>query len=375
MMVDDERTGVDEQPHIPDYAGPCVSNLTPALLEPGVGSPSWLPVPAVEADQIVLLVLDGLGWEQLADRRSLAPTLSSMAGGPISTIAPSTTATALTSITTGLPPGEHGVIGYRVATNDSVLNILRWSTRDGDARRSVPPRSFQPSAPFDGQIPPVVTRAEFIDSGFTNAHLAGTRIVPYRMVSSLVTEVARLTRSGEAFVYAYYEGIDKVAHEYGLADHYDAELGAVDRLVADLLAVLPPRAALVVTSDHGQVDVGDRVITPDRAVLDHVRLQSGEGRFRWLHARSGQAGALRDAAEACHGDVAWVRTRDEMIEQQWFGPTVSPAAAARLGDVALVAREPVSFDDPDDSGPFHLIGRHGSLTEAEMAVPLLAASP
>jgi predicted AlkP superfamily pyrophosphatase or phosphodiesterase len=372
-MADDERTHLGEQPYIPDYTGPCVAGLTRALLQPGVEPPSWLPAPAVEADQVVLLVLDGLGWEQLTDRRSLAPTLSSMTGGSISTVAPSTTATALTSITIGSAPAEHGVIGYRVAVNDSVLNVLRWSTRDGDARRSVPPRAFQPEAAFGGQCPPVVTRAEFIDSGFTLAHLAGTRIVPYRMVSTLVTEVARLTRSGEAFVYAYYEGVDKVAHEYGLGEHYDAELVAVDRLVADLLAALPPRATLVVTSDHGQVDVGDRVIRPDRQVLDHVRLQSGEGRFRWLHARSGQVQALRDAAEACHGDVAWVRTRDEMVDEGWFGPRLSSAAGSRLGDVALVAREPVSFDDPEDSGPFHLIGRHGSVTSAEMQVPLLAA--
>jgi hypothetical protein len=72
--------------------------------------------------------------------------------------------------------------------------------------------------------------------------------------------------------------------------------------------------------------------------------------------------------------VAWVRTRDEVVDEGWFGPEVSPAARARLGDVALVAREPVSFDDPEDTGLFHLIGRHGSLTSAEMAVPLLAAS-
>lgn len=373
-MADDEGVQVVEQPCIPDYSGACVSNLIPSLLQPGAEPPSWLPAPGVEADQVVVLVLDGLGWDQLNDRRSLAPTMASMAGGSISTVAPSTTATALTSITTGSAPGDHGVVGYRIAVNDSVLNVLRWNTPDGDARRSVPARDFQPGVPFGGQCPPVVTRAEFMDSGFTQAHLAGTRIVPYRMVSTLVTEVSRLTRSGEAFVYAYYEGIDKVAHEYGLAEHYDAELVAVDRLVGDLLAGLPPRAALVVTSDHGQVDVGDRVIRPDRRVLDHARLQSGEGRFRWLHARSGQVTALRDAAEACHGDVAWVRTREEIIDEGWLGPRLSPEARSRLGDVALVAREPVSFDDPADSGPFHLIGRHGSLTAAEMDVPLLAAS-
>ncbi|HYF46447.1 MAG TPA: alkaline phosphatase family protein, partial [Acidimicrobiales bacterium] len=175
----------------------------------------------------------------------------------------------------------------------------------------------------------------------------------------------------EPFVYAYYEGMDKVSHEYGLGDHYRAELVATDRLVADLVESLPAGAALVVTSDHGQVDVGDNVITPSPDVLKHVRLQSGEARFRWLHARSGQADALLAAATEHHGDTAWVVSRDQIDKEQWLG-MLTPASAGRLGDVALVAREPVAFDDPDDSGPYHLIGRHGSLTEAEMLVPLLA---
>jgi predicted AlkP superfamily pyrophosphatase or phosphodiesterase len=195
------------------------------------------------------------------------------------------------------------------------------------------------------------------------------------MTSTLVAEVSRHLRRGESFVYAYYEGVDKVAHEYGLGEVYDAELRAVDRLVADLREVLPPEAALVITSDHGQVQVGDRRITPAGDVLRHVYRQSGEGRFRWLHARAGQQQPLLEAAAARHGDVAWVVSLDQVLDEQWFGPVVTDAARSRLGDVALVAREPVSFDDPDDGGPFELIARHGSLTAAEMRVPLLAAGP
>jgi len=362
---------VGQQPVVPDYDGAAVNNVVPALLGQFEEAPSWLPPAAVDCDQVVLLVLDGLGWDQLQDRLSLAPTMAAMGGGAICTVAPSTTASALTSISTGLSPGQHGVVGYRMAVNDSILNVLRWATPDGDMRKIIPPHSIQASAPFGGERPPVVTRAEFARSGFTLAHLAQTRLTPYRMASTLVTEVHRLLGAGEPFVYAYYEGIDKVSHEYGLAEHYDAELRATDRLVADLVDTLPAGATLVVTSDHGQVDVGDNVITPAADVLRHVRLQSGEARFRWLHARSGQADALLEAATAHHGDTAWVVSRKQIEAELWLGE-LTPAAAGRLGDVALVAREPVAFDDPDDSGPYHLIGRHGSLTSAEMRVPLLA---
>jgi hypothetical protein len=327
---------------------------------------------AAVADQVVLLTLDGLGWEQLQERRHLAPTIASMAGGPITTVAPSTTATALTSLVTGLAPGDHGIVGYRMDVEGEVLNVLRWSTARGDARKRILPNDLQPHAPFGAQRPPVVTRADFLSTGFTSAHLDGVRFVGYRVPSTLVTEVRRLTARGEPFVYAYYEGIDKVSHEYGLGEHYDAELRAVDRLVADLLEVLPRNAALVVTSDHGQVDVGDRVLDPAPEVLAHVRGQSGEGRFRWLHAEPGHASALLEAAQACHRDVAWVRSRKEIETEGWFGPRLTPAAASRLGDVALVCHEPVSFFDQADSGLFELIGRHGSLTSAEMLVPFVA---
>lgn len=357
---------------LPDYEGRCISNVVPALLE-WPASPEWMPAAVEGANQVVLLVLDGLGWEQLQERCRHLPTLSAMAGGPITSVVPSTTASALTSIATGLPPGEHGVVGYRMRLGADVVNTLRWTTDSADARRAHPPRYVQPNPGFCLQCPPVVTKAEFASTGFTLAHLDGTRFFGYRMASSLVTQVLELARAGEPFIYAYYEGIDKVAHEYGLSGFYNAELQAADRIVADLLAGLPRGTALVVTADHGQVETGDNVVEPHPSVLSHVAAQSGEGRFRWLHARPGRAAALAEAALDHHADQAWVRTREAVVKEGWFGPHVTEEAAARLGDVCLVAQGTVAFHDPADSGPFRLIGRHGSLSSAEMLVPLVAA--
>jgi predicted AlkP superfamily pyrophosphatase or phosphodiesterase len=367
---------VAEPPLLPAYDGPCITNIVPALLAPGAGPkgdlPAWMPGPVAGADQIVLFVLDGLGWDQLQARRHLAPVLSGLAGGPITSVAPTTTAAALTSIATGLAPGEHGVIGYRIDVYGEVLNVLRWSVDGSDVRRRLPPDRFQPVRPFLGATYPVVTKAEFAQSGFSLAHLSGARHVGWRVPSTLVIEVSRLLRDGAPFVYAYYPGIDAVAHEYGLEAHFDAEVSWADRLVGDLFAVLPPGAVLLITADHGQVDVGNRVLDLPRDVLDGVRLQSGEGRFRWLHAKPGRAGGVFDSATDAFADVAWVVSAEQVRDEHWFGPRLTANAAARLGDVALVAREPVSFDDPDDTGPFPLLSRHGSLTSDEMVVPLLA---
>ena len=361
------------RPVLPRYDGACTSNVVPVLVEDPDHPPAWFPEGVAGAEQIVLLVLDGLGWHQMQDRLELLRGLPLMESTTITTVAPTTTATALTSITTGLPPGEHGVIGYRMEVDRDVLNVLRWTTSKGDAREIIPPESIQHDVAFGGQRPPAVVRAEFRDTGFTRAHLGGCRHVPYRMPSTLVAEIMNQLASGEPFVYAYYDGIDKVAHEYGLNSCYDAELVFVDRMVEYLVQVLPEGAALVITADHGQVDIGERVFPPAPEVLSHVARQSGEARFRWLHAAPGAAGDLLAAATAHHGDVAWVVSLEQMLDECWFGPKVLPGPLARLGDVALVPFEPVAFEDPADTGPFVLIGRHGSMTADEVEVPLLVA--
>lgn len=360
-------------PVLPDYEGGCLSSVVPALLSRGQGSgPGWLAEVVEEATQVVLLVVDGLGWLQLQDRLALAPTLASGTGGPITSVVPTTTATALTSLATGLVPAVHGVLGYRLRFGDDVLNVLGWRSERGDMRMALPVPEIQPTPAFAGERVPAVSKADFAATGFTAAHLGGSELVGWSVPSSLVVEVRRLLGEGHRLVYAYYDGIDKVAHQYGLDAHYDQELRFVDRLVGDLVSELSSGAALVLTADHGQVDVGDAVRLPSAALLGGVDLVSGEGRFRWLHARAGAAADVEAVARAEHGAEAWVMTIEQLIDERWFGGLLAPAFVQRLGDVAIVAREPVAFLDPADTGETCLASRHGSLTEAEMLVPLLA---
>jgi hypothetical protein len=364
---------VPDLPIIPDYSGANVRGIVPALLGPSGRLPSWMPGCVAGARQVVLLVLDGLGWDQLEQRRELAPTLASMSGGAITTVAPTTTATALTSITTGLTPGEHGLVGYRIDVGGEVLNVLRWqSDHPHDARRHHEPERLQPFAPFLGESVPVVSRADLERSAFSAAHLRGSRPHGWRVPSSLAVQVGELLRAGERFVYAYYDGIDRIAHEHGFGHFYDAELRWADRLVQQVIDELPADAALLVTADHGQVHVGSNTVTVDHDVRRLLQRSSGEGRFRWLHAVPGAAAELAGAAAEAHGHQAWVVTRQQLLDEGWFGPVMSPPVRARLGDVALVAREDVSFDDPAEGGSFALVCRHGSMTPAEVYVPLVA---
>jgi len=369
-------------PILPDYRGACIANVVPALLgrrEPGAGQPDWLPAAAGHAAQVVLLVLDGLGWEQLRDRAALAPALSAGEGigRAITSVAPTTTASALTSITTGCPPSRHGLLGYRLAVGDDILNVLRWTLGSGrgrDARRTVRARGFQPCPSFPGasRAVPVVSKEEFGGTGFTAAHLGNSPLRGYKVLSSLPVRVGRLLREGEPFVYAYYDGIDKVAHASGMGELYDAELRAVDRLVADVVAELPAGAVLVVTADHGQIDVGAQVELPGREIMASVRFMSGEGRFRWLHARPGAESDLLESAGDRYGDTTWVMGREQVVDEGLFGGPLVDEYRSRVGDVALIPHAAIAFVDPADTGESRLQSRHGSLTGDEMLVPLVA---
>ncbi|MDE0216993.1 MAG: alkaline phosphatase family protein [bacterium] len=371
-------------PVLPDYRGACLSNVVPALLGPPDAA-GWLPAPAREARAVVLLLVDGMGWEQLQQRAGLAPVMSAMEGGPITTVAPTTTTTALTSLTTGSAPGEHGLIGYQIHMQGQVLNALRWTAgpKKADVRKTIVPEQMQTRPAFFGRRVPAVGRSEFRGTGFTRAHLDGVDHRGYKLTSSIAVEVQMLVDGGAPLVYAYYDGPDRVAHEYGLGPHLDAEYAEVDHLVARLLAVLPPEAALLVVSDHGQVMVGDATVELARDVLALTSVVSGEARFRWLHARPGRAGELLGAATDLYGRHGLAVGRQQVLDEEWLGPYVSPEARSRMGDVALVPRDPVAFTEPkppakkpppaEPKPPFRLMARHGSLTSAEMVVPCLAA--
>ncbi|MCU0272621.1 MAG: alkaline phosphatase family protein [Acidimicrobiales bacterium] len=371
---------MDDRPHIPDYRGACISNVVPALLYPGATAPAWVPEPAATARRHVLLLLDGLGWSFLQAHRDVAPVLAGLAGGPISTVVPSTTAAALTSLTTGVPPGEHGLVGYRVDLGGEILNALRWTVAGSDVRRRHPPDRVQPVPPFLGEPVPVVTRSEFADSGFTAAHLAGGTFTGVAATSGLLVEVPRCLAEGADLVYAYYDGLDRVGHVHGVGSHLVAELAACDALVAGLLAVLPDDVALVVTADHGMVHAppgedGSGVVVLPASLLEHVRYQSGEPRFRWLHTAPDRALEVLEAAAEVLGDRAWVVPVEQVLDERWLGPRVTTEAAARLGSVAVAARTPIAVADADDASTWVLVGRHGSLTADEMTVPLLAGTP
>jgi hypothetical protein len=356
-------------PVLPAFGGPAVTGLIPALV--GERPVPWMPAAVAGAKSVVLLVLDGLGANEVESRPSILRELVAMEGTKITTVVPSTTSTALTSIATGLAPAQHGILGYRMLVDDEVLNVLRWQS---ESRHPPEPFSVQRHDAFLGRPVPVVTRQEFRESGFSQAHLRGSTFVGWKTPATLVEHCRRLVLAGERFVYAYYPGVDEVAHAYGLHDEFYArELAAADALVGALLDVLPGDTALLVTADHGQVHLEAESWIDIDELHPMIAKQAGDGRFRHLHAQKGMGQDLLAAAHARYDDVAWVVSRRELLEAGWIGSGATGTLPGRIGDVVLAAREPVAFVDPALPRERTLRSAHGSLTAQEMFVPLRCA--
>jgi hypothetical protein len=375
---------------LPRYGEASLADLTPSILAAlGVpGFPNTLGVPP--GDRIGLLVLDGLGWELLREYEDLAPYLTSLvgAGRAITAGFPSTTAASVASIGTGLPPGEHGLIGYTMALpgERQAMNVLQWCTygpNKVDLTKRILPERVQPrrtafeAACDDGVDVRLVGPAVHEKSGLSRAGIKAGRFQAAVSGGDLVAGmVAGLSGPGRAFVYGHHNELDTTGHARGChSDAWRYTLRQIDRLCRSLAEALPSGSSVIVTGDHGMVDLApaqklDLAEFPTLAA--GVRLMAGEGRARYLYTEAGAADDVLGAWREALGDRMWVLSRDEAISSGWFGPSVAGEVRERIGDVVAAARGPIGiFQRAIDSGQAGLIGHHGSLTPDEQLVPFL----
>jgi hypothetical protein len=338
-----------------------------------------------QARSAVVVLVDGLGAANLAARRGHARTLAGAFGkrDVIRTVFPSTTAAAITSFATGTPPGQHGLVGYRtlVPGTDTLQNQLNGWDHGGLAagwQRSAP--LFE-SAREAGLSPIMVGAPRYADSGFTRAVLTGT---DYRPAATIEERFAiahdAVTGIDGALVYLYIPELDQVSHAHGWeSGRWTDGLEQVDAAVAAFTKRMPRGAGLLVTADHGVLDVPEHRhvhIDANPALVDGVRHVAGEPRCLALYFEPGlgdaERAALTDRWRAAEGSRAWVLTRDEAIDAGLFGE-VDDEVRPRIADLLVAARAGVAYYDrrePDRKAE-RMIGQHGSMTDEEARVPLL----
>ena len=332
------------------------------------------------ADRVVVALVDGLGRTNLGERGGHAPFLRRLLPGSLTLRSPfpSTTAASLGTFGTGAPPGATAMLGYTVRNpaTGGLANLVSWTGLPDAAEQWQRQPTWFERLVAAGIAVRSVGPQRFEGSGLTRAVLRGGT---YRPAETLPQRVDRAVSAARepGLVYLYWGQVDKVGHHAGWGSlAWGEALGATDAELARLARSLPRGTLLVVTADHGMVDV-DRTVRWDVATSPElargVGLVTGEPRAMQLHLDVGtDADAVVTRWQDVLGDHAVVLSRADAVAAGLFGP-VEAAVAPVIGDVvvAMAGRATVVDSRTQTPESLQLLGVHGSLTEHETVVPLL----
>ncbi len=330
------------------------------------------------APSYVVFLVDGLGAELLERHSHAAPYLASLvAGGSTGTAGvPSTTATSLTSLGTGLVPGAHGLVGFtaRIPGTDRLINHLSWD-------KGVDPLEWQPHPTAFSRLSRAgvhvtsVNKRDFVGSGLTIASQRGATYVGADRVGERIAATVSASAHHPSLTYVYDSDLDWTGHKFGVAStQWLQQLAMVDHEAEQMREALPASTRLLVVADHGMVD-SPRDARVDIDTVDGMRdglfLLGGEARFRHLYCSARATDDVVATWREVLGDRATVLTREDAVGQGWFG-AVQPSVLPRLGDVMVACHgDTAVMSSRDFAYEDTLVGLHGSLTSTEMLIPIL----
>jgi hypothetical protein len=374
----------------PDYLGGSLVNLMATIVAARGGEPLHSPLRDLNVDElrharnVVLLIIDGLGDNYLA-QRGAGGELARRRRAPLTSVFPSTTASAITTSYTGRTPLEHGLTGWFTYFGEAgcVAAALPFRSR-GDMQllsaRGVTPQQIYSSDSVFQQIPVrsvVVTYKDIVDSQYNSRYCRGAERIAYESTEELVAAIASAVKADDErkFIYAYWPLYDMYSHRYGAASSQSFEQFAkIDAAFGTLLRTLAGTDSVVIaTADHGFIDVA-----PEESLELPAELASalrfplcGERRVVYCHVHA--PSAFAEKAKDWLGERADVMPSDEFVAQGWFGPgTPHPRFSERVGDVVFLMRGHYTVKDwaPGEARHLH-IGNHGGTTEDEMLIPLV----
>jgi hypothetical protein len=336
-----------------------------------------------DARRVAVVLVDGMGWHLLPALAADAPLLASVLAGDTGRLDelvctfPSTTPTSLASLTTGVAPGEHGILGFtvKIPGTDRILNHIGW-------RDDPPPAQWQPVPTWferlqqAGVSARAVLPAAFIGSGLTEAAYRGAQLHAANTDDDYAQLVIEEIRAAPGLVYAYTAALDNAAHLFGVGSpEWHAAAVGVDGLLTQLVETLPSDAVLLVTADHGGLNVPDTAridLDADPRLSAGVRAVAGDPRVRYLYTQPGAASDVIAAWSELLDGRAEVRSRDDAVAAGLFG-FVRPDHRPRIGDVVVTCTGETAVLATAHEPPevAQLVGFHGAATPAEMAIPLI----
>ncbi len=346
------------------------------------GASDYLGLGKNEGDRECLLLVDGLGKNAITEYGELMPNITALNfNQTLLATFPSTTATSLTSLGTGLKAGQHGMVGYTMripfsGPPERALNALKWDER-------VDPMIWQPNptlferASAEGISVAQVANKRYADTGFTRAALRGASYLAANTPTEIVELARRALNRPRSFAYLYLNDVDDASHGYGYGSaKFKDALARVDDLVGALLAELPRGTRFFLTSDHGMINRGDyEVIGEGNSLADDIALIAGEPRVRYLYLDEQNQSLVKSRWEECLGQRAEVLYRQEAIAAGHFGDVVDEKVRERIGDLVVIAKgDLILVEAARKTQQLAMVGHHGGLTLDEIEIPLLIAN-
>lgn len=379
---------------LPDYHGGSLVNLMSSITTALGGSSPYAPLTALpphhlaDARHVVLLVVDGLGHDFLIGRDS---ALRRHLRSPMTSVFPSTTASAIPTFLTGLAPQQHGLTGWHMYFREigAIAAPLPFRIRAGrHALRDagVTPTTLFGLTPLFDRLPlpcHVVSPRHIIHSDFNVAFSGKAKRHGYETLDEMFAQIAGLLRieTPRSYIHAYWPQFDSLAHEFGIHSPEVAEaFAALDAGFSRLVeAAHQTNSRLIVTADHGFIDTSaEQTIDLD----DHPGLREtlllplcGEPRMAYAYVRAGRETQFEDYVRENLADRVQLLKSEDILQQGWLGPgTAHPALRDRLGDYVLVPRGRIILRDwLRGEERYTHVGVHGGLSATEMMVPLIVA--
>jgi arylsulfatase A-like enzyme len=381
---------------LPDYHGGSIVNLMSSIIaalggDAGIYPPLRGLDPAeLASPNVVLIIIDGLGYDYLRGTGA-ASGLAKRLRGKMTSVFPSTTATAITTFLTGVAPQQHGLTGWHMYFRElgSIAAVLPFRPRYGGSslrEAGVDPVRFFRHVPIFDQLNAtcsIISPQRIVHSDFNAAHSGRAKRYGFASLKGFFERIGSVLRlgAGRRYVYAYYPEIDSLAHQHGAAsEDVAAHLAQWDLAFAEFLeAIRGTETTVIVTADHGFID---------SAAESHIELEthprlaetltlplSGERRVAYCYVHAGKERQFEDYVASELSEQAMLYSSEKLLEGGWFGlGEAHPGLRDRIGDYTLVMKDRWTIKDWIFGEHRHeQIGVHGGVSDAEMHVPLIIA--
>jgi hypothetical protein len=325
----------------------------------------------------VLILIDGMGQDAVDKYGDQFPIFDELKQvKKLYTNFPSTTATSLSTLGTGVLPGVHGMLGYtvRVPRSDNrLLNALKWDERVDPVMWQKVPTLFERAVSAGVSVTHVAAK-RYEGSGFTQAALRGAKYVGANGVDEMATVVSAALKPQPSFVYTYLNTLDSAGHSDGVgSDKWLTALQQVSEFITKVKQLAPAGTRIWVTSDHGMVNSTEQVVLgQDNKLLENVTLIAGEPRARHIYIKEGAVAETITQWHEFFGNKARILSKDTAIKDGLFGPVVTEDSHDRLGDLIAIANDDLILVDPARvREETSMVGHHGGVTDIEVEIPLL----